>query len=511
VPGFGSGSFGSGGFGAFNWSRQVLFLDMPRTDRRHDADDPLHPLENFSGSIRPAFEELLTFAYDFDQIRDPDSIRTKFQDNISVTITAAAVEADERTTRVTVNDPDPNDPFNPLYRTSIGWKLIDDNGDEFTVNRVHKLSNAFTVVGKTLPALGAATLRPPSLIGFLGQDYGLTVDQHNPEAYQRSAVRNAFQWLAMKGVQDSYDIIGKIAGYRVVALGLWKLPSPPPTNIPADRVFEAPLGSGNYYTDLNPTMAFFDEVAADVIPTDMMCWEEPDWTTDGITPPPGPLPDGTSVYDAIASYTAGLSITSTTDLGDGFWRIEVNGGADLWPIAGYGYWYANFTDVGADSGDFYLEGDPVDLGGGSWTFDVYTENASPVFGTTVDIRYACHISLQCSWCRASVIRVEMRPEEILTDPEALLDNALQRMVDKILLTVPIHVRVTDLIHIVGPVDANVYVSPSPGPGHLYATGTQQAALFAYASVGYYYDIVEADAVVTDPPHIAATGSQFTIP
>lgn len=510
MPGFGSGSFGSGPFGMYDWARQVLWRDLPDIDRRIDAEQANGALEKWQESIMPLFEELLRFAYDFEQIRDPDSIRTKFQDVISVTINGSSIEQANRLIRVTVDDPDPSDPFVPLGRTSVGWILTDANGAEYTVNQVHKLSNAVIISGATFPALGDATLRPPSLIGYLGSDYGLSVDQHDPEVYQRSMVRNAFQWLSLKGTERAYDIIGKIAGYRVTPLGLWRLPSPPPSFIPDAHVFEAPLGSGKYYTDLDPAYPCFDEVAADIVPLDVMCWQELDWTTDGITPPIPPPADGTTVSEAIMSYASGLGILSTTSLGGGLWRIQV-GGADLTHISSVGHWYADFTDVGSIDGSFFLEANPVDLGGGVWEFDVYAGTA-PTFGTTLDIWYECHASTDCGWCRASVIRVEIVPQEILTDPEALLDHALERMVRKILLVVPIHVRLTDLIHIVGPAAANVHVAVGgPTTPHLYATATQLAALFAYGPVGYYYDIIPADEIAVDPSHIIASGTQFTIP
>ena len=227
MPGFGNGGFGSGGFGSFDWAKRVLFYDLPETDRNYDKPENGGDgsLEKWSDSVKPLLDELLTFTYDFEQLRDPDSIRTQFQDNIDVRLISAEVEESGRTTRVEVFDPDSSDPLNPLGRTSVGWILIDSDGREFTVTRVHKINNAIIIKGNILPNIGAsptgdAILRPPSLIEYLGHDYGVEVDRHDPEVFQRAAVRNAWQWFAIKGTERAYEVIGLVGGYIVRAIPL---------------------------------------------------------------------------------------------------------------------------------------------------------------------------------------------------------------------------------------------------------------------------------------------------
>jgi len=511
MPGFGSGAFGSGGFGSYDWSKRVLFYDLPEVPDR-SRDKPENggdgSLEKWSDSVKPLFDELLTFARDFEQLRDPESIRTQYQDNISVRLVSAEVEETGRTVRVEVFDPDADDPLNPLGRTSVGWILEDSDGREFTVTRVHKITNAIIITGNILPNVGAsptgdATLRPPSLIEYLGNDYGTEIDRHDPEVFQRAAVRNAWQWYALKGSERAYEVIGLIAGYIVQAQPLWRLCGEERNVIPVNNVYELPIGSGNYYTDLAPSRPVYDEVAADVVPLDLYCFETPDWTLEGIEPPPGPLPDGTSVSDAIASYTQGLTIVGTTDLGNGLWEIEVNGAADLWPIASEAYWYASFPS--GDSGQFWLESAPVDLGG-SWSFTVVAGTA-PTFGATVDLSYECQERTSCCYCRASAIRVEITPGEILNEPTTNLDGALERIKNRILAVIPVHVRVVDLVHIIGPATLGVGVAGQ----HLIWNVAQQEALATYLPLGYYFDIVPADELELDPSHLALSGTQYTVP
>jgi hypothetical protein len=518
--GFGAGVLGDGPFGSYNWARQVLWNDLPEIDRRLDVTEGNGALERWQEATMPLFQEILTFARDFEQLRDPDTVRTKFQDTISVTIDLAEATGDGRTIRVVLNDPDPSDPFVPLGRTSVGWILIASDGKEYTVAEVHKQRSEIIVTGKVeLPPLGAATLRPPALIGLLGADYGFTVDQHDPEGFQRSTIRNAWQWLAMKGSQRGYQIIGNIAGYEVYASELWRLGNPVPLAIPSDHLWEMPVGSGKWYTDLAPLVPYFDEIAADVIPADMFCWETPDWQgsnpishADDIVPPGdpvtgSPLPNGTPVSDAIGYHVQGLPVLGSVSLGGGVWRITVGPGVDLWPIASFGNWYGVFA--GMPTADLYLETQPVDLGAGTWEFDVVA-GAAPTFGATVDFRYRCHDSGACWYCKASVLRIVMIPTEILLEPDALMDDAIGRLVRKIWKGVPVHVRLTDLIYLTGPVSALVR-DTDPSHLHLYATAAQQEAIVAFAQVGYRFDMTPGDVMPADPPHMVGQGTQFTIP
>lgn len=528
MPGFGSGPFGSGPFGRFDWSRQVLYEDLPPPDRALDQEsDQGGRLEKFSEAIQPLFEELLLKTVDFGSLRDPDTVRTRFQGRITVTPTSAqitpgsppSVPEGGLTVEVFLDDPDPTDPLEPLGETSVGWLFVDAEGTEFKVNSVHKLDTRGPVIrlaGTALPAteadLGvgnaAAVLRPSALIQRLGADYGVEVDHHEPEAFQRSSVRNVSQWLPLKGTEKAYDILGKISGYRATPLGLWRLSDPVPPAVPASNLYEVPLGSGKFYTDLSPDQPYFDEIPADTVPLDMMCFETADWTSDPVEPPPsGTVPDGATVSEAIplSLDVVGMTVVSSTDLGNGRWRVRVtvNTAGDQLDqaILALGFWYADFTAGSLAGEPIYLETLPTNVSGDDWEFEVYAGDA-PTFGATVDLHYECHRATRCDWCRASVLRIEVVPQEVLTDPDALLAGVLTRLIRKLLQVVPIHVRLTDVVHIIGPVQATLNIS---------ASASVIATVTSAASVGYYYDIVPADVITTDPDHMVATGTVSTVP
>ena len=230
---------------------------------------------------------------------------------------------------------------------------------------------------------------------------------------------------------------------------------------------------------------------------------------------------GQTYGDLIGANLQTMTVTGTSyDAVTGRWTItfDENTPGDMDIIASAGYvsetqvagWYASFP--GGDSGQFVLEENPVYNGGISYSVEVVGQSALTI-GATISIDYECPIVVNCWYCPASAIRVTIVPDEVLNEPESLLDDALERMVRKVRLVIPIHVRLTQLTHIVGPVSAAVQVDVAPGPGHLYAqVSSQQKAVFAYASIGYHFDIVEADAIELDPPHIAVAGvTQYTVP
>lgn len=537
MPGFGSWPFGTGPFGEYSWSKHVLWKDLPEVDKRLDREQADGRLELFVDSIRPSFDEIGSYIQGFGELRDPDLVRTQYQQRLDVNVLLSYSTATGRTIEALVEKTDESDPFSPLENSSTGWILEDGAGREYTVNSVHKLWDAgpmleltgtaelpvsafslgtdltgllsfstgsVTVVGSGTAFLaevvagqyivpdvggrfvgkietvvnnttitlsepwrgenrvsvagvvvtasdGASKLRPPALLPYLGSDFGVEVDQYEPESFQRSSVRDAKQWLVRKGAQRGYDIIGKISGYRVVAYGLWRIGSIPAWLSP-EEVYEIPPGSGKYYTSVDPLLPSFDDIAADVIPLDYACRETPNWTSEAITPPIPSPPDGTPVEAAIGYLTQGLSISGVTELGGGWWRIQVGPGVDLWPIAFIGQWYANFPTI--SGGKFFLETQPVEVVAGTWEFEIVA-GETPTFGATVNIDYECGLVINCDFCRSSLLRIEVIPVEVLTEPDVSMEDATGRLLRKIDKAVPVHVRRTDMVYAIGPVEVSL--------------------------------------------------------
>lgn len=68
-------------------------------------------------------------------------------------------------------------------------------------------------------------LSAQSLLQFLAQDFGLTLDMRESEAKQRQWVDTAPQWLDIKGAAKAYSILGTISGYEVAASELYRIPT----------------------------------------------------------------------------------------------------------------------------------------------------------------------------------------------------------------------------------------------------------------------------------------------
>lgn len=113
-----------------------------------------------------------------------------------------------------------------------------------------------------------ARINSQHILAFLGKDFGVDVDRHDPEWLQRSYVQHATELWSIKSSADSYAYLGAIAGFYVSAKGLYRINPGYASEISPFNVYEIPIGSGNWYTDVDPKRARFDEIAADILPLD---------------------------------------------------------------------------------------------------------------------------------------------------------------------------------------------------------------------------------------------------
>ena len=457
MPGFGSGAFGGGPFGSFDWTRQSLWYDLPPVDRDLDRNEN-NRLEKWTNGIGDVLDNLTSSARDFESLRDPFSTRVfKGKSESNTIISIASIPGETRLRRVRL-DSIPSDDV------SSSWYLEDSTGNRFLIEYVHRYysdGNYYVDVstGDVVPVVGACTLYAPSQIHLLGLDYGVYVEQSTPESYQRTSVDSAWKWYSKKGSQESYKIVGYMAGYKVTAIRLFKVSDAWASYIPASNLF---VYDGVKYTDLELKQARFDDVAADVTPLD--------------TPCTGNVGD---VVNA-TSPTLVSAIDVSGSLGPGWWEITVTG--DLSPIVSPGRWSVTFST----GEQLYLEDVPVDAGG-KWVFHVFSLTAtSSTFGSSgsiVSFSYDCSLIMDCSYCPASAIRVEMVP----VTPSTI---SVAEIIRKVKRVIPVHVRTFDFIHIVtatvaGNIMSSVVVSLSA------------KANKAIAALGDYFDSTTADAVPLD--------------
>ena len=90
------------------------------------------------------------------------------------------------------------------------------------------------------------------ILQYLGSTIDVTIDDSEPEEFQRSLVGNAIQFYRIKGTLNSYKIRGKISGFDVTVENLYKIAPDLVQFFNSDDLFEFPPGSGNNFTVLAP-------------------------------------------------------------------------------------------------------------------------------------------------------------------------------------------------------------------------------------------------------------------
>ena len=127
---------------------------------------------------------------------------------------------------------------------AISWALVDA---------------PLTWAEHTLSGVGfgsSVTVNAPSLIDFLAQDFGITIDDQESEARQRSWVANVTQWIGFKGTALGYEIIGAISGFNVASSALYRVAQLVSEGLPPTSLYiVAETGVGNSGIDGSLTIS----------------------------------------------------------------------------------------------------------------------------------------------------------------------------------------------------------------------------------------------------------------
>lgn len=67
------------------------------------------------------------------------------------------------------------------------------------------------------------TVRAPSLIRFLAQDFGVEIDDRDEEEWQRRWVESVSRWIGLKGHPDVYEFLAALTGFTAQAFGLYRV------------------------------------------------------------------------------------------------------------------------------------------------------------------------------------------------------------------------------------------------------------------------------------------------
>lgn len=129
----------------------------------------------------------------------------------------------------------------------------------------------------TLTPMGDGTqvsVNASSIIDYLAQDFGITIDQRESEVRQRGWVANLTQWIGFKGTAKGYEIIGDISGFDVEPFALFRVTQPISLSLPDTSLYAVDeVGAGYSGTDGYLTSAFgsvvFTSPSATFVPSDV--------------------------------------------------------------------------------------------------------------------------------------------------------------------------------------------------------------------------------------------------
>lgn len=483
MPGFGLGGFGSGYFGEWYWENDVLWNQIPEMRRLRDEKQGQSFMRNFVNTIIPSVKMLRESIRDFFNLRNPWTCRTRYNQRHEIEI-------------VSIEQHESDDPGNrwlslyikgsPIEEASKTW-IIETQDLAFkrwVVERVYKLDSDTTLATlnwrvvihgtEDQPVVGTKYwFRPEEQIVHLGADFGEEVDQYLGEARERSQILHHDQRRMWKGTRQGYEYICKLYGFTVSLCHLWRVRCGFETSLPPDEVFEIPVGSGKFYTCVEPRMPLYDEIAADIIPTDIFC-SDPAFSS-AIPLGPYPISSGTAFTSPYAGWELTINAPSTALL------------AIAWP----GHWHLDVAS-GGTTYSYYLEAIPEYLGANVWK--VIVSGAGPAPSGQALFDYACPVWLDCCYCGTHKIGVELEydPSVVMTDQERLY--VFERVVDAMYDLKPIHVefaRFALLIH--GRATLNLRALLRKGISRRMVAGLR-----------YAFDIVEADVIPTDLYSFTAT-------
>jgi len=498
MPGFGSGPFGSAPFGEYYWSERTFWLDIPETDRVRDEKAESF-LRYFADTIKPQFDGYREAVRDVFDCMNPLAARTRFTDRREVHVVSQEVGDGYVTLEIDAADAD------LLIGAGRGWVVESQDLDFKTwfVERVYKQLDHPSYSTPTTPQVIvkadhaifaeaslplAVYLRPQSIIPFLGKNYGLDVDEYEPDEFQRSSVFNHDQWYMLKGHQSAYEVLGKISGFDITVHHLFRLRCGMEARIPALDRFEIPAGSGKWYTFIEPYRPVFDEVGADAIsvlmgvkpiPTDLLCFET-EWTPDIV-------PFGATMIASVGF----------TDPYQG-WEMVIQG--DLNSVCWPGGWYVRDSN----NVEYFIEEVPEEILPGQWRVRVskaYVRTdghaeislSNPALGAC-ELDYSCHVWRSCCFCGTHKIRIVVDYLSYVTlDPRERV-SIVDRLIRKIYQVVPAHVVLAQLALRV-PMEASFDLR-----AHIHTGGIQTLV----AGFRYLYDVVDADVVETDMALLTAT-------
>lgn len=408
MSGFGDDAFGQHPFGEAWWAESLWRL-VPAEDRQMDETGDLRALvSTMTDGLNVVKREIASFQW----LRDARHVRTRSTGTITIPIPSTALteasSSDDGRSFVTISGLD-SDLLAPI---SSAWRL-DDGDTLFEIRGISKVTGSLSYYAESLPMASLLAV-PPSLLHFLGLDFGVEVDPHEPELFQRSSVYDRHKIVDLRGSKTAIEYRAILAGFTATVYHLWSVA---PSHVPlfAGRlIWEIPDGSGSWYAPEAICTQAFDAVPADMITMDEFFFgEEP------------------------VLFTGDLSDLSGSP---GEWIATVSTSASSLAYLASGRW---FFRQGSDL-RFFIEPRDVTYDPDPWKAQVIIRTQTPPVEGSIswslwpkDGCTSCGVT-----CPTHKLRVELDVADarLVEDPRALID-AFTRMVRKINAVLPAHVEI----------------------------------------------------------------------
>lgn len=475
--GFGYGEFGGGPFGAADVAKRLTWdLPVPEITKSKDNGQ----LEAYTDSIRDALYDLFYKASSMDELRL--AYDTVASQDLQVVLNVDKVQnLGGLVKRFFINDDDVSSLLAVYPRSAAG---IDDgwsvfyNGTDFRIETVNAKEGYFDAVMDVVLPLAQITIRPPNILSMLARERGMTVDEGDPSDYTRRAAYRHMTIRDWKVTRLMFAMVGKIYGFDVLVDNLYCINQNIYNRLIVSdpgKAFEIPAGSGKYFTTIEPRGFYYDTVPADYVAADESADVSYPISWNGV------IDEGANVYCLLIDnlYSSFLepitpsSITVITDSSGNQYTIE-----SIRPPAGL------ITQ---------------------WQVCIIAAAAPP----SVDIgtfKFVAKHICRPDWKPAAAYLMDVSPNEVLTEPGADLQRLKERMFNKLIKYVPIHIRLVERIFsLVSTYVGAPVIGLTTGQKHVYKTGT--GGLFTTA----FYDIIPADVQPADQGVFEPSATVVVIP
>ena len=123
-------------------------------------------------------------------------------------------------------------------------ELADGNLRKFTDSIGPSFNYLLDKIDK-FPQLADPDNVPIEWLPFLAENYSIELEQILSDVAQRGFVRNAYQWMALKGTERGYQIRANTSGFGVEVVPLYRVSVGIEALISVGAIFEIPAGSGS--------------------------------------------------------------------------------------------------------------------------------------------------------------------------------------------------------------------------------------------------------------------------